>query len=48
MVNRYFTVSYSYYVGQAKWALKIVGRIDEGEKLVRRHPDSNKKFLNLM
>ena len=48
MVNRYFTVSYSYYVGQAKWALKIVGRIDEGEKLVKQHLYSNKKFLKLM
>ena len=32
MVNRYFTIGYSYYFRQAKWALEIVGRVDEGER----------------
>ncbi|NKB21786.1 MAG: DNA/RNA endonuclease G [Alphaproteobacteria bacterium] len=36
MVNRYFTIGYSYYFRQAKWALEIVGRIDEGEEAVER------------
>lgn len=36
MVNRYFTIGYSYYFRQAKWALEIVGRINEGEEAVER------------
>jgi len=36
MVKLYLTIGYSYYLRQAKWALEIVGRVDEGEEAVER------------
>ncbi|MBK17275.1 MAG: DNA/RNA endonuclease G [Rhodospirillaceae bacterium] len=36
LVNRFYTIGYSYYFRQAKWALEIVGRVDEGEEPVER------------